>query len=32
MVKHYGLTDQAPAGWVPKNPDTLLLPEERGKH
>ncbi len=32
MVKHYGLTDLAPAGWVPKNPETLLLPEERGKH
>lgn len=28
-LEHYGLSSQPPAGWQPKDPRTLMLPEER---
>ena len=31
MLRAAGVPDQPPAGWQPKDPETLLLPEERSK-
>jgi hypothetical protein len=31
MVRSYDLVDQPPPGWQPRDPETLLLPEERSR-